>query len=104
MSIFWQSVFAIFAAVGAYSVLRTIGELIVARLLRSEGAAELTLYGDSAAADSEQLLRAALSIRKRYLPAMTITFIELGEGNGVTVARRLAARHEIVYLGGHGDG
>ena len=43
---FWQSVLAVFAAVGFYTVLHTVYEIVSARLLRLHGSAELTLYGD----------------------------------------------------------
>lgn len=46
MSVFWQSVLAVFAAVGFYTVLHVVYERICAHLLRQHGSAELTLYGD----------------------------------------------------------
>ena len=46
MSVFWQSVLAVFAAVGFYTVLHTVYEIVFVRMLRLHGSAELTLYGD----------------------------------------------------------
>ena len=40
MSVFWQSVLAVFAAVGFYALLHTVYELVCARMLRMHGAAE----------------------------------------------------------------
>ena len=76
MSVFWQSVLAVFAAVGFYSLLHTVYELVSARVLRMHGSAELTLYGDGCDAASEQLIRTALRVRKQYLPGLSITFVE----------------------------
>ena len=59
MSVFLQSVLAVFAAVGFYTVLHTVYEIVSARLLRLHGSAELTLYGDGCDAVSEHLIRAA---------------------------------------------
>ena len=94
MSVFWQSVLAVFAAVGFYTVLHTV----YARLLRLHGSAELTLYGDGCDASSEQLIRTALRIRKQYLPGMSITFVEIGSGQGQNVAKHMAARQDMMYL------
>ena len=58
MSVFLQSVLAVFAAVGFYTVLHTVYEIVSARLLRLHGSAELTLYGDGCDAVSEHLIRA----------------------------------------------
>ena len=98
MSVFWQSVLAVFAAVGLYTVLHTLSELFCARMLRMHSAAELTLYGDGCDARSEQLIRAALRIRRQYLPDLSITFVELGNGQGQNVAKHVAARQNIMYL------
>ena len=49
MSVFWQSVLAVFAAVGFYTVLHVVYERICAHLLRQHGSAELPLYGERAA-------------------------------------------------------
>ena len=98
MSVFWQSVLAVFAAVGLYSLLHTVYELICARVLRHFGAAELTLYGDGCDASSEQLIRTALRVRRQYLPEMSITFVEIGSGQGQNVAKFIAARQNILYL------
>ena len=46
MSVFWEAVLAIFAAIGLYTFLHVVYELCFARLLRMHGSAELTLYGD----------------------------------------------------------
>ena len=62
MSVFLQSVLAVFAAVGFYTVLHTVYEIVSARLLRLHGSAELTLYGDGCDAVSEHLIRAALRV------------------------------------------
>ena len=67
MSVFWQSVLAVFAAVGFYTVLHTVYEIVFVRMLRLHGSAELTLYGDGCDASSEQMIRTALRIRKQYL-------------------------------------
>jgi len=98
MSVFWQSVLAVFAAVGLYSVLRVIYELCFSRLVRMHGSAELTLYSDGCDPASEQLIRSALHIRKHYLPGLSITFVEIGNGQGQNVARHMAARQNIMYL------
>ena len=82
MSVFWQSVLAVFAAVGFYTVLHVVYERICAHLLRQHGSAELTLYGDG----------------WQYLPGASITFIELGSGQGQNIAKFLAARQDIMYL------
>ncbi|MDO5142892.1 MAG: hypothetical protein Q4D31_07730 [Eubacteriales bacterium] len=95
---FWRSVLAIFAAVGFYTVLHVLYELVAARLLRMRGSAELTLYGDGCDAASEQLIRAALRVRRQYLPGMSITFVEIGNGQGQNVAKHMAARQGIMYL------
>ena len=99
MSVFLQSVLAVFAAVGFYTVLHTVYEIVSARLLRLHGSAELTLYGDGCDASSEQLIRTALRIRKQYLPSMSITFVEIGSGQGQNVAKHMAARQGMMYLG-----
>ena len=94
MSVFWQSVLAVFAAVGFYTVLHTVYEIVFARMLRLHGSAELTLYGDGCDASSEQLIRTAL----QYLPGMSITFVEIGSGQGQNVAKHMAARQDMMYL------
>ncbi len=98
MNVLWQSVLAIFAAVGLYTVLHVLYELFFSRLLRTHGSAELTLYGDGCDPLSEQLIRSALHIRKQYLPAMSVTFVEIGNGQGKNVAKAMAARQNIMYL------
>ena len=98
MSVSWQCVLAIFAAVGFYTLLHIIYERLVGRVLRMHGTAELTLYGDGADAASEQLIRIALRMRRQYLPGMTITFVEIGNGKEPNVARHLSARQDIMYL------
>lgn len=98
MPVFWESVMAIFAAIGFYSLLHVVYEIIYARLLRMHGSAELTLYGDGSEAASEQLLRIALRIRKQYLPGLSITFVEIGCGEENNVAKHMAARNDIMYL------
>lgn len=98
MSIFWQSILSIFAAVGLYAVLHTIYELFFIRMLRLHGSAELTLYGDGCDPASEHLIRSALHIRKQYLPGLSITFVELGNGQGQNIAKHMAAQRNIMYL------
>ena len=98
MSVFCQSVLAVFAAVGFYWLLHTVYELVSRRVLRMHGPAELTLYGDGCDAASEQLIRTALRVRKQYLPELSITFVEIGSGQGQNVARHMAARQDIMYL------
>ena len=56
------------------------------------------LYGDGCDASSEQLIRTALRIRKQYLPGMSITFVEIGSGQGQNVAKHMAARQDMMYL------
>ena len=91
MSVFLQSVLAIFAAVGFYTVLHTVYEIVSARLLR-------TLYGDGCDAVSEHLIRAALRVRRQYFPGLLITFVEIGSGQGQNIAKYMAARQDITYL------
>ena len=98
MSVFLQSVLAVFAAVGFYTVLHTVYEIVSVRLLRLHGSAELTLYGDGCDPASEQLIRAACRVRRQYLPGAAITFVELGSGQGQNIAKFLAARQDIMYL------
>ncbi|MDY3618947.1 hypothetical protein [Agathobaculum sp.] len=98
MSVFWQTVLAVFAAVGLYTVLHTAYDLIFQRVLRQRGSAELTLYGDGCDAASEQLIMTALRIRKQYLPGLSVTFVEIGNGQGQNIAKHLAARRDIMYL------
>ena len=98
MSVFLQSVLAVFAAVGFYTVLHTVYEIVSARLLRLHGSAELTLYGDGCDAVSEHLIRAALRVRRQYFPGLLITFVEIGSGQGQNNAKSMAARQDITYL------
>ena len=98
MSVYLQSVLAVFAAVGFYTVLHTVYELAAARFLRLHGSAELTLYGDGCDAASEHLIRAALRVRRQYFSGLLITFVEIGSGQGQNIARHLAARQDITYL------
>lgn len=98
MNVFWQTVLAVFAAVGFYAALHTVYELACARVLRLRSSAELTLYGDGCDASSEQLIRTAIRMRKQYLPGLSITFVEIGSGQGQNLARHLAARQDIMYL------
>lgn len=98
MSVFWQTVLAVFAAVGFYTVLHTVYELVFMRALRQRGSAELTLYGDGCDASSEQLIRVALHMRRQYLPGLSITFVEIGNGQGQNVAKHMAVRQDIMYL------
>ena len=98
MSVFLQSVLAVFAAVGFYTVLHTVYEIVPARLLRLHGSAELTLYGDGRDAVSEHLIRAALRVRRQYFPGLLITFVEIGSGQGQNIAKYMAARQDITYL------
>ena len=84
MSVFWQSLLAVFAAVGFYTVLHVVYEL--------------TLYGDGCDPASEQLIRAACRVRRQYLPGAAITFVELGSGQGQNIAKFLAVRQDIMYL------
>ena len=96
MSVFLQSVLAVFAAVGFYTVLHTVYEIVSARLLRLHGSAELTLYGDGC--DAVSLIRAALRVRRQYFPGLLITFVEIGSGQGQNIAKYMAARQDITYL------
>lgn len=98
MSVFLQSVLAVFAAVGFYTVLHTVYEIASARLLWLHGSAELTLYGDGCDAVSEHLIRAALRVRRQYFPGLLITFVEIGSGQGQNIAKYMAARQDITYL------
>lgn len=98
MSVFWQSLLAVFAAVGFYTVLHVVYERICAHILRQHGSAELTLYGDGCDPASEQLIRAACRVRRQYLPGAAITFVELGSGQGQNIAKFLAVRQDIMYL------
>lgn len=98
MSVFWQSVLAVFAAVGLYAVVHTVYELLFAHRLRLRGSAELTLYGDGCDPSSEQLIRTAAYVRKQYLPTMSVTFVEIGNGQGQNVAKHMAARQNVMYL------
>ncbi len=98
MSILWQSVLAVFAAIGVYTVLHVIYELCFSKLICNHGSAELTLYGDGCDPFSEQLIRSALHIRKQYLPAMSITFVEIGRGLGKNIAKEMSSRQNISYL------
>lgn len=98
MSVFWQSVLGVFAAVGFYTVLHMVYELVFARMLRLHGTAELTVYGDGCDPASEQLIRTALHVRRQHLPGLSITFVEIGSGQGQNIARHLAARQDILYL------
>ena len=86
MSVFWQSLLAVFAAVGFYTVLHVVYERICAHMLRQHGSAELTLYGDGCDPASEQLIRAACRVRRQYLPG------------GQNIAKFLAVRQDIMYL------
>ena len=90
MSVFLQSVLAVFAAVGFYTVLHTVYEIVSVRLLR--------LYGDGCDAVSEHLIRAALRVRRQYFPGLLITFVEIGSGQGQNIAKYMAARQDITYL------
>lgn len=98
MSVFGESVLAIFAAIGLYTFIHVLYELFTARLLRMHGSAELTLYGDGSDAASEQMIRIALRVRKHYLPGLSITFVEIGSGGEDNIAKHLAARQDIMYL------
>lgn len=98
MSVFLQSVLAVFAAVGFYTVLHTVYEIVSTRLLRLHGSAELMLYGDGCDAVSEHLIRAALRVRRQYFPGLLITFVEIGSGQGQNIAKYMAARQDITYL------
>ena len=98
MSVFLQSVLAVFAAVGFYTVLHTVYEIVSARLLRLHGSAELTQYGDGCDAVSEHLIRAALRVRRQYFPGLLITFVEIGSGQGQNIAKYMAARQDITDL------
>ena len=73
MSVFLQSVLAVFAAVGFYTVLHTVYEIVSARLLR-------------------------LHVRRQYFPGLLITFVEIGSGQGQNIAKYMAARQDITYL------
>ena len=98
MSVFLQSVLAVFAAVGFYTVLHTVYEIVSARLLQLHGSAELTLYCDGCDAVSEHLIRAALRVRRQYFPGLLITFVEIGSGQGQNIAKYMTARQDITYL------
>ena len=98
MSVFWQSVLAVFAAVGFYTVLHTVYEIVFVRMLRLHGSAELTLYGDGCDASSEQLIRPAWRTGRNYLPTMSTTFVGIGSGQGQNVAKHMAARQDMMYL------
>ncbi|WP_031472946.1 hypothetical protein [Agathobaculum desmolans] len=98
MSVFWQSVLAVLAAVGFYSILHEIYEWIAAYMLRRDGTAELTLYGDGCDAAAEQWIRAAVHVRRQFLPGLSIIFVETGSGKGQNIAKHLAARQDIMYL------
>ena len=98
MSVFWQSLLAVFAAVGFYTVLHVVYERICAHMLRQHGSAVLTLYGDGCDAVSEHLIRAALRVRRQYFPGLLITFVEIGSGQGQNIAKYMAARQDITYL------
>lgn len=98
MSVFWEAVLAIFAAIGLYTCLHVVYELCFSRLLRMHGSAELTLYGDGNDAASEQMIRIALRVRKQYLPGLSITFVEIGCGGENNIAKHFASRQDIMYL------
>ena len=69
MSVFLQSVLAVFAAVGFYTVLHTVYEIV-----------------------------SALRVRRQYFPGLLITFVEIGSGQGQNIAKYMAARQDITYL------
>ena len=71
MSVFLQSVLAVFAAVGFYTGCDAV---------------------------SEHLIRAALRVRRQYFPGLLITFVEIGSGQGQNIAKYMAARQDITYL------
>ena len=98
MSVFLQSVLAVFAAVGFYTVLHTVYEIVSVRLLRLHGSAELTLYGDGCDAVSEHLIRAALRVRRQYFPGLLITFVEIGSGQGQNIASHKKPHHYVTLV------
>ena len=98
MSVFWQSVLAVFAAVGFYAVLHTVFEIVCAHFFHAHHFAELTLYGDGCDPGTEHLLRMAVHIRKQYLPDAVVAFVEIGRDEGENIARCLAERQDILYL------
>ena len=98
MSVFWEAVLAIFAAIGLYTSLHVVYELCFARLLRMHGSAELTLYGDGNDAASEQMIRIALRVRRQYLPGLSIAFVEIGCGGENNIAKHFASKQDIMYL------
>ena len=40
----------------------------------------------------------ALHMRRQYLPGLSITFVEIGNGQGQNIAKHMAVRQDIMYL------
>ena len=41
---------------------------------------------------------AAVRVRRQYLPGLSVTFVEIGGGQGQNVVQHMAARLDFLYL------
>ena len=99
MSFFGQCVIGTLAAVGLICILKTVYDIIFTGSQIAWGRAELYLYGDGTAVQSQTLLQAAEEARRLYLPALDIVFVETAAPDDRwNYAAHHAARHDVTYI------
>lgn len=94
-----ECVIGTLAAVGFICILKTVYDIIKTSYFRTNGSAELYLYGSGTSPESEQLLNCAEQVRRLYLPGLNIIFVETeGMNEGYNYAQAIAARRAVTYI------
>lgn len=100
MNIWLQCIIGMLSAVGLICILKAVYDIIFTGYLRTDGQSELFLYGCGTDPRTEQLIRAALQVRRLYLPGLAVVFVENGEADPDTFnyAKALCARRDMEYI------
>ena len=99
MSFITQCVLGALAAVGFICILKSIYDIIYINYYSTPERAELYLCGDGTDASVEQLLGAALQVRRLYLHGLEIIFIDTSnDESAFNYAASICGRRDITYL------
>lgn len=100
MSIWLECVIGIFAAVGLICILKAVYDIIFTGYFRTDGQTELFLYASGTDPKVEQLIATAAQIRRMYLPALIVVFVENGEADPekFNYAKALCTRRHMEYI------
>ncbi len=100
MSIWLECVIGIFAATGLICILKAVYDIIFIGYFRISGKTELFLYACGTDPKAERLIATAAQIRRLYLPALVVVFMENGEADPekFNYAKALCARRHMEYI------